>query len=128
MAGGGDQGRHVEGRTGAQDGAHIVGVRHLVEQHDDAGFLDLVEAGLVQGLGLDQQALVHGVGAQPPVQHIGVDDFGRDAAGGDFGGQPVGGVLRGLQGIDLAPGVLQRLRHRVDAVDDVIGLAHGRGL
>ena len=125
VAGGGDKGCHVEGRAGADDGAHIVRVRHLVQQHDDAGFLDLVEARLGEGLGLDEQALVHGIRTQAPVQHVGVHDFRRDAARRDFGRQPVGGVFRGLQGIDLALGVLQRLGHGVDAVDDVIGLAHG---
>ena len=57
----GHQRRHVEGRAGAQDGPDIVRVRHLVEQHDDAGLLDLVEARLGQRLGLQQQALVHGI-------------------------------------------------------------------
>ena len=71
-----------------------MGVRHLVEEDDEPLPLDLVEARLGQGSGLEQNALMYGVGPQLAVEVAGVDEAWL-----------FGGVMRGS-----AP-VANSLRH-----------------
>ena len=56
----------------AQDGADVVRVGHLIEHHERPagirGRRDFVQARLGQRLGLEQHALVHGVGAEQAVE------------------------------------------------------------
>ena len=66
-----DHARRAEHRRRAQDGTDIVRVGHLVEHHDrPAGGTvgQLAQVGLRQRLGLEQRTLVHGVGAEAPVE------------------------------------------------------------
>ena len=66
-----DEPGRAEHRGRAQDGADVVRVGHLVE-HDQgpagARSGQLLQVGLRQRLGLDQGALVHGIGAEPAVE------------------------------------------------------------
>ena len=66
----------------------------LVEHQHDAFLRQRIDIGRGQGIGLRQQPLMHGVGAEPLVDqvrpddlrgHAGVDIFVREAAGGVFG-------------------------------------------
>ena len=77
---------------------------------------DLVEPGLAQGLAVEEQALVDGLGAEKPVEFAGKCRLRGEAGVGNFGRQAVGGVL-GRQQLDkFAFWVLEGLRDGVNAI------------
>ena len=125
VAPGHDEAAGAERRARAQDGADVVRVGHLVE-HDEgppgAALDQLGERGLRQRLGLDQRALMHGVGAQSAVEVPGRDPLVRQLPLGQGFGQAALGVVGEVELADAAVGVGQGRLDRVDAEDrDMIG-------
>ena len=78
----------------------------------------VVDVGRGQGIGLRQQALMHGVRAEPLVDQVRPHDF-RGHAGVDVVvGQPPRGVFGQQQLANLALRIGQRRRHRVPAIEN----------
>ncbi|MGY4377209.1 hypothetical protein ACVWZ3_004848 [Bradyrhizobium sp. i1.3.6] len=115
---GGDDRLHRESRCGAQDGADIVRIGDLVEHQHHAFLVQGLDVGRGQGVGLGQQALVHGVGRQQAVDLLGPDDLGRDAGRDVFVRKPLCGVLGQRQLADLPLRVGERHGHGVPAIED----------
>ena len=83
-------GAGAEGGGGAKDGADIVRIGDLIQQHDDVAVLqrtladDVVQIDLGQGGGVEHQALVHGSGRKQAVEVGPLDQSRRGAV--DFRG------------------------------------------
>ncbi|MGY4489019.1 hypothetical protein ACVWWR_008210 [Bradyrhizobium sp. LM3.2] len=118
VARGGDDRLHGEGRSRAQDGADIVRIGDLVEHQHDAVLLQILDVGRGQGIGLGEQALVHRVGRQQPVDLLGPDDLGRDRDCDVLVRQTPCGVLGQRQLADLPLGVGERHGDGVPAIED----------
>ena len=88
MARGRDHGRDREGGGGAQDRSDIVGVGDLVEHQHDAGSRQIGPWRRGQGIGLDKEALMHGVRRKPCRDGIGPHQFGLDGKPKAFLGEP----------------------------------------
>ena len=101
----GDDRLHREGRRRSHDRADIVRIGDLVEHQHDAFLRQRLDIGRGQGIGLGQQALMHGVGAEPLVDRTRPDDLGRDAGVDVFVGKPLRGVLGQQQFADLPRGL-----------------------
>jgi hypothetical protein len=106
VAGGGHQGAGIESSAAAQDRPDIVGIGDLVEQHHRSSALDLVEARLGQGIGLDHDALMDRIRPSQPVEGAGLDDLRRGPGPAlERRGEPLGGVARHQHAADLTAGV-----------------------
>ena len=116
VAGGGDDRLDRKRRRRAQDRADIVRIGDLVEHQHDAFLGQRIDIGRGQGLGLRQQPLVHGVGAEPLVDRVRADDFGGDAGVDILVRQALGGVFGQEQLSDLPFRVGQGGRNRVPAI------------
>jgi hypothetical protein len=80
----------------------------LIEQDHRPLSLDLVEAGLGQGIGLDHDALVDSVGPGQAVEVVRLDDLrGRPGAIPERLGEPLGGVAGQQHAPDASAGVGQ---------------------
>ena len=131
MTGGGHQRRHRKGGARAHDGADIVRVGHLIEQHYGPGLVDLVEVGLAQRPCGHHRALVNGVRAGNPVDFLAMHDVRRHVGPGcQCLGQARLGILGALERGDVPARVGQRLRNGVQPENDVVRLAfaQSRGL
>ena len=115
-----DEAGRAEHRRRAQDGADVVRVGHLVEQDDGpaaAHLREVGERGLRQGLGLDQGALVHGVGAEPAVEVPGQHPLVGQLPRRQRCLQPAFGIVGEIQPEDVALRVGECRLHGVDAED-----------
>ena len=81
VAGRRDDGLHVEGRSRADDGAHIVRIGDLVESQHDAGAAQGVDGGRGQGIGLESRAPGGRRRAREPVDLVRTDDLRLDRQG-----------------------------------------------
>ena len=63
-----DEAGGAEGGGGAQRGADILRVGHLIEHEQHAAGVDVVERDRGQRLGFERNALMHRVGAEQPVE------------------------------------------------------------
>ena len=106
-----------EGRAGAQDGSDIVRIGDLVEHDDEALLGKLGNVKRRQRLGLEQQALMHGVARQPRGDLLGGDDPRLDAAAGDLGAQPLGRRRRRVEAHQTAARGVERRQNRVEAIE-----------
>ena len=104
----------------AQDGPDVVRVGHLIEDDQRPG-LGARRQGrgvwLVEGLGFEQHALVHGVLAQHAVEIARGNALGRHLTRRQRLGEAVLGVLRHQQALDIALAVAQRGFDGVDPVE-----------
>ena len=115
--------RRPEGSGGAQYGADILRVGDLVEHEQDALGAYIVEFDRGQGLGLEHDALVHGVRSEQPVELLRQCVFYIDAAGLQRGFEPARGVFGGEQPPDGPARVAKRRLDGMDAIEqDAIGL------
>ena len=81
-----------------------------------------------QRLGLDDDALVHGLAAGDAVDRTRLDEFGREGQGGEVGdAQPLHGVAGDQHAADLAARIVERGAHRMDAVEPHQPAVAGRG-
>ncbi len=62
----------------AQDRADIMRIGDLVEHQHGAVGRDVLDVERGEGIGLDQQALMHGVGREPRRDRVRPHDLGRD--------------------------------------------------
>ena len=115
--------RRPEGSGGAQYGADILRVGDLVEHEQDALGAYIVEFDRGQGLGLEHDALVHGVRSEQPVELFRKRVFCLDAAGLQCGFEPARGVLGGEQPSDGPARIGKGCLDGVDAVEqDAVGI------
>ena len=112
----GDDRLDRERRRRAQDRADIVRIGDLVEHQHDALGRQRSDIRRGQGIRLGQQALMHGVRAEPLVDQARPDDF-RSHAGVDMVvGEAPGGIFGEPQLANPALRIGQRRRHRVPAI------------
>ena len=78
----------------------------------------VIDVGRGQGIGFRQQALMHGIRAEPLVDQARPHDFRRHAGVDILVGQPPRGVFGQQQFANLALRIGQRRRHRVPAIQD----------
>ncbi|CDX11302.1 hypothetical protein MPLB_1090003 [Mesorhizobium sp. ORS 3324] len=113
----GDQRAGAEGDRRAQDGSDIVRVRHLVEHQHQPRIPNRVQTLRLERLGLDQHALMHGIRPCDPVDVLRLDQLGLEGQGCQVGDRkPLGGVACHQHLSDLAPRVVERRTHRMQAV------------
>ena len=67
----------AEGGGGADDGADIVRVGHLVEHDDEARLVEIGKLGLGEGIGKDCDPLMHRAGPTSAVDLARVDRLGK---------------------------------------------------
>ena len=114
----GDDRLDRERRRRAQDRADIVRIGDLVEHQHDAFLRQRIDIRRGQGIGLGQQALMHGVRTEPLVDQARPHDFRRHAGVDIVVGEPPGGIFGQPQLANLALRIGQRRRHRVPAIQD----------
>ena len=119
----------AEGRGRAQHGADILRVRDLIEHEQDALGAYVVEFDRRQGLGLEHDALMHGVGSEQPVELLRQRVLGLDAAGLQRGFEPARGILGGEQPPDGPARIGERRLDGMDAVEqDAVGIGRPPGI
>ena len=93
-------------------------VGDLVEYQHGARGGDILDVERGQGIGLDQQPLMHGVGRKPRRDRLRPHDLGRDGQGEALAGETVRGIFRGENLADGAARIGKRGRNGVPAVED----------
>ena len=114
----GDDGFDGKRRGAAQDRSDIVRVGDLVEHQHDAGRRQFLDVGRGQGIGLRDQALMHGIRRQAGGQRVGPHQFGlkrqRDAVFGEAAQR----IFCRQEAADAARRIGQRRGDAVPAVQD----------
>ena len=108
----------AEGQRRAEDRADIVRVGDLVEDDDEAGFAERLDRERIERRDLDRDPLVHGLGAEQPVEVSGVASSGGDGQGRSGLGEAGQGVGRADDTQHGAPRVGEGGEHGMDAVDE----------
>ena len=90
----------------------------LVEHQHDALLRQRIDVGRGQRIGLSQQPLVDGVRPEPLVDQVRADDFRRHPRVDIFVRQPPRGVFGDEELSDMAPGIGERGRNRVPAIEN----------
>ena len=106
----------AEGGGGADDGADIVRVGHLVEHDDELGVRRGLQIQLGEGIGEDRDPLMHRVRPAKPVDLARVDRL-REIGDADLG-EALQRIPRRQHLLDAAARVLQRGERAVPAIDD----------
>ena len=92
-------------------------VGDLVEHQHHALLRQRLDVGRGQGIGFREQALVHGIGGQQPVDVVRADDLRRNAGGDVLFREATRGVFGEQQLLEPALRVLQRHGHGVPAIE-----------
>ena len=124
MPRGRDDGARSEHLGRAQDGAHVVRVRHAVQQHQRAALgRDVLHPPPVERPHLERRALVDRTRVERRGKAARIGDLWGEVPRRDrLGPQPVRRVLRQDQPEPRAPRVQERVAHRVEAEEP-----HGLG-
>ena len=114
----GDHRACSKGDRRSQNRADIVRIGHLVEHQQQAGAAQFFKPDGRQRPGFQHNALMHRIRANQIVELAGQGLFeGQVLQNGRIGFEPGKGVLRRQQPDLLAPGVLQRVAHRMQPVE-----------
>jgi elongation factor Tu len=114
---GGDKGTGSECHCRAHDGADIVRIGDLIEDHYKRRAAEIGEGACGQWPGFQQHALMNRIVAQQPVDLLGCDEFEREGKSGILGDlEPHQRVARGFQRGDFPCGIVERCANRVQAI------------
>jgi hypothetical protein len=109
-----DEARSAERGSRAQGGADILRIRHLIEHEKQARGIDVFERERGKRLGLEDDALMDGIGAEKAVEVFGARGLRRKPSPGEKGRELLRRVLGGDDAKHCPPRIGERSFRRVE--------------